>query len=401
MKITLNPTDFTIIGPTGGTGPRPTGPSGTTGPSGASGPTGGTGPSGASGPTGGTGGGGTPGGNPSGPSGASGPTGPTHGPHVDHEDEEDGPTGPGLGDDEDGPTGPSGTRGPEWTIEDLERANQKARGSGERTSDKSKVESMKDKPKIDVEKTDKGRGRSGKGHDENVNVWDKVNATISWDKLLEKMIGGAATAEETYLKANKRAVTNTHQQAHGHAVPAKPGIVEQPGQLKKILFVIDCSGSMMGSMAKVYASIDKMLHANHGQMASSFVLIKFSDSYHIFLCEHQRGRGRYTEIASAAQLREAAGKLESGDVKKLFETTYGSTTNFSKALVTELEVFLKQGFNVLVLTDPDIGWQDNAENIRYLFKRHKKQVFIVTDTVDSFRVLCGILKEVNQQITHL
>lgn len=291
---------------------------------------------------------------------------------------------------------------PEWTPEEIDRVNQQAISSSTRSEEIATVEGMKSKNSKDEKSNGvKQRGGPSQAKDgDPVNVWEKVKATISWSQLLSKLIGSAPEIEETYRKASRKSVSSAHQVAHSGKAVIKPGEVEEEAKLKKIVFVIDCSGSMFSTIAKVYASVEKLIKQHYQSMAVEFVLIKYSGDYHIYQCRQQGGRGSYKEIASAAKIRRGT-KLDNGNIAELFKSTINGGTNFGNALVSEIEVFLKDKYNVLILTDPDIVVGSNLVNLKRLYKKYSRQVYVIADTIESFRTICQVFGEVTQNMSHL
>jgi hypothetical protein len=228
---------------------------------------------------------------------------------------------------------------------------------------------------------------------------------MNWRQLIEKFVHSQdSQEEETYQKPHRRNVTNVHIASQTGSAAIRPG--EIPGEVRtvKLCFVVDSSGSMSTAIEEMYSNIANLLKQYGGKLVTEFILIKFSDDFHIFKCKVAGNDGWYQKIHSLIGGKEKPGMAkdyESGNLKQLFSKHYGSGTSFSPALVKEIMYLVHKQYNILVATDSDILWQGNVENLRDLYKTAKKALFIVAANKECFANICSAFKEIPGQVTHM
>ena len=196
--------------------------------------------------------------------------------------------------------------------------------------------------------------------------YSKVKPNFTWKKLLSKMISdSSSSSEETFQKPHRRNITGVHLATQTGAAAMKPGEVPTENELK-LGFVIDSSGSMTSVIDKVYANIHSLMNIKSNVKKSEFYLIKFSGDHHIFKCNFSNDK--YSELTAVF---DKAKVDKTGSVKELFSKHIGSSTNFSSKMTSEIEKLANKKYNVLIMSDSDILYGENFENVKKLLVNHQ------------------------------
>jgi predicted metal-dependent peptidase len=279
--------------------------------------------------------------------------------------------------------------------EEIEKQEEKARAKGEKEGDTSGKET-EDKEEDKKSKSSKG-GRGGKSGEPSVIDYTKYSPSMSWKALLSKLIRTSTEEETTYQKAHRRNITRVHTAAQTGKSAMKPGEIEQDVNNLKLVIVVDSSGSMSGKIEQVYANIDNLINQHSSEVKLGFILVKFSDKHKMFFCV-PASKGSYKEIKS---INDKSTELKAGSIKELFSEHYGSSTNFDESLTSDLDVFVNDGYNILIISDTDIIASGNKEEFNKFFKRSSGKVYLIAGDKDDYHAIISSLKDKSANITHM
>ena len=154
---------------------------------------------------------------------------------------------------------------------------------------------------------------------------------------------------------------------------------------------------MTGKIEQVYANLEHLIKAHSSEVKLGFILVKFSSDHKMYQCV-VAGSGYYKQIKS---LDDKFGKLESGSLKNLFSEHFGTSTNFDSSLTADLDVFIKDDYNVLIVSDTDIIAGENLTEFNKFFKRSGDKVYLIAADKDDYHSIIGALKNKSQNITHM
>ena len=262
------------------------------------------------------------------------------------------------------------------------------------------IDKEEDAPKPEQKSSAQGQGngkggRSGGKDGEGTSFdYSKIRPTFTWKKLLAKMVTDANSAtEETFQKPHRRNITGVHLAQQTGSAAMKPGEIALDNDIK-MGFVVDSSGSMTGVIDKVYANLHSLMKSKSNVRKSEFFLIKFSGSHHIYKCNFTQDK--YKELSSVF---DKSKDEKTGSVKELFSKHIGSSTNFSSKLTSEIDQLARKKFNLLIMSDSDILYGENFENVKKLITEHRN-VFVILDSRQTFEAMCKQLKQVAKNITY-
>ena len=270
-------------------------------------------------------------------------------------------------------------------------------GGGKEVSSEDKAEKPDpNKPMTNGSGAGEGRGgRGGKGDGDGSKFdYSKVRPTFTWKKLLDRMITDASTSsEETFQKPHRRNITGVHLAQQTGAGAMKPGEVPLENELK-LGFVVDTSGSMTGVVPTIYSNIENLLKTKQNASAKEFYLIKFSGNHYIYKCNYKANR--YRQLAA---VDDKSAKMREGSVKELFSKHIGAATNFTDEMTADIELLAKKKYNILIMSDSDILYDENFANVKKLVTE-QKNVFFILDSRDTFIRMAEMLKQISRNITY-
>ena len=262
------------------------------------------------------------------------------------------------------------------------------------------IDKEEDTPKDDKKSSSAGQGsgrggRSG-GRDGEGTTFDysKIKPTFTWKKLLSKMITDASNnVDETFQKPHRRNITGVDLARQTGAAAMKPGEITLDSDIK-MGFIVDSSGSMTSVIDQVYANLHNLMKSKANVRKSEFFLIKFSSNHHIYKCNFVQNK--YKELSSVF---DKSKEEKTGSVKELFSKHIGSSTNFSDQLTHEAEQLAHKKFNLLIMSDSDILYGENFENIKKLITENRN-IFVILDSRRTFEAICKQLKQVAKNVTY-
>jgi hypothetical protein len=246
---------------------------------------------------------------------------------------------------------------------------------------------------------DSGKPGSG-GKDVAKDIYGKYSPTMSWTELIDKLIRTSTDEDITYRKMHRRSSTTIHAAAQGHPGAIKPGAVEVEANKLKLVIVIDSSGSMTDEIGQIYANIAHLVKEHESELPVGFVLVKFSDQHTIYLCIAGQP-GEYKQIKSLTDIEDGNEEMEQGDLGKLFKEHYGGGTTFSSKLVTDLEKYIAEDYNILIVSDTDIIDGRNKVKFNELYKGGKGNVYLIAKNKHCYTEFLRALQEKSSNITHM
>lgn len=238
--------------------------------------------------------------------------------------------------------------------------------------------------------------------------YSKVKPSISWQGILSKLVvAPIETLEDSYLKPSRKSITTIAQAAQSGAGAMKPGEKKSELLKPKLVIVIDVSGSMMGSIALVFSNVVNLFKKNPALAEETFFLMKFSGSYSTYLCS--------VKNKTAVPINmEADPKLSAGDIKNLkgtkenenslnvvFNTAEAGGTEFSATIAHHLSDMMAKKYNVLLISDSDISGGNNFTNVVDLYKKHKKNFFVILNSKESFADMISKMGSVPANFSHM
>jgi predicted metal-dependent peptidase len=233
--------------------------------------------------------------------------------------------------------------------------------------------------KPESERTGDGDGDSksgpgtGKGSRQGIN-WDNIRPQYNWTALLKKFITSKMPkAEETYARPSRRGITGIEVARQTGAGAMKPGDRPLDHVDLKLALVLDTSGSMSPSIAKVFANVNALLKMPMYKK-STVIVVQFSGSHVIWQCN----------FASNMAIQVAPNKGAKSTPKDVFAGAEMGGTVVSPALTSDMAELLKQGYNVLMVTDSDIVGGNNQKNTMSLIKAYSRNMFILFNSRNDY-----------------
>lgn len=223
--------------------------------------------------------------------------------------------------------------------------------------------------------------------------WSKIRSAHSWKEILKLLIVTASRqTEETRKKPPRNIATGISVGAEldAYALPAS----EMPtdGDLK-LLIVLDSSGSMMSIAAHVFAEVDNLLKQS-GARAKSVALIKFSDTHAVYRCNFAK------KTSSMTKHWDDKATNWKPNLHSVLSTSTSGGTVFNHSVAADIELAIKDGYNVIVFTDSDILAMNNWSTFSHLYHTHQKQFFAMFDSHRTFTKACQELKQRAKNFTH-
>lgn len=275
------------------------------------------------------------------------------------------------------------------------RTNEQMGESQDKDPDQVKKERSEQAAK-DAKKSEAG-GRGGLSHADRELHFDQIKPKMSWEEIKRKFVGSPRFfTNETYARLPRSAVTAFHQAAQGRAAAAKPAITRVEDKKVKLCFVVDESGSMMGTTERVYAEMFSLFRSK-GMQDAEFALIRFSSSFHIWRGSFKTGKASPVSQAYFTNGQEDAGALKKDinnilnhkpqgekDLKTVFtECPDSGATNFDAPIANRILGLLNEGWNVLICSDSDVcGGPNLTEVLKCLHSKKGKCFLVLADKRD-------------------
>lgn len=274
---------------------------------------------------------------------------------------------------------PSKQRKPE-DIDDRGKSIQKQMEEAKDTTPGEAAKKQADRAKQQQGKSQKGSPGSGEGGGAEVD-YKKIAPTFNWAAIVRRFVASKAVGkQESYAKPNRRAVSSMEIVRQTGAGAIKPAEAESDFVDLKLAFVLDCSGSMMGDIGKVFANANALLKQPKFARSEVYV-ITFSGSHHVFKGIFAKNSAREVKTVNNMKQGKAAYNLKMSDI---FANAESGGTVVSAGLQTDINTLLSQGYNVLMCTDTDILYGENLTRTLDLIKKHPQKMFMIFDDRNTY-----------------
>ena len=216
------------------------------------------------------------------------------------------------------------------------------------------------------------RGKPGKGGGGQFEVdYSKIKPTFNWRTLIQRFVKSAKVQYEyTYSRPARRGVSGLETLRQTGAGAIQPA--ERPLEHidLNLMFVLDCSGSMQGDVAKVYSNAQQLLRMPIFAKSNVFIM-KFSDTHELY-------RGNFAQN-KAVKMKSMADKNKTFNMtmQQVFATTISGGTTLTAEAAADIAAAAKHGFNVMVVSDTDILYGENKERMLALIKEFPRQIFVI------------------------
>ena len=248
--------------------------------------------------------------------------------------------------------------------------------------------------------TQKGSPGTGTGSPVKID-YKNIKPKYKWDVLLKKMVSSTGTiSKPSYQKISRRAIGAMHQVITTKRGAMKPGELVTPSRKKiKLAIIIDSSGSMSGAIETVMSNLDKLLVQREAvvKLHEEFFLFMFSGDYDIFECSPgKNGSARHVK-----DTKGTPGEHGSVALTDVLNQHKAGGTVFDSKLASEISSLAARGYNCLVVTDTDLLHGENFVQFKKLYSAHRKQIFLLLDSQESFNAYVGAMKEITDNASHL
>lgn len=282
------------------------------------------------------------------------------------------------------PGGEGKGEGDGGTWDKIDKQHRKTEGQMQDAKDKSAKEAADELRKREEERAkqadDAQRGGRGSGQGNPTEMdYTKVAPHHDWRSLLRLLLPSSSDkVEESRLKPSRRGISGLHVASQLGAGALPPSEIPLDLIEAKIGFCIDNSGSMSGSVQKVYSNIYNLLATNEGLRNCEMTLIKFSDTHtnHKILFNGDK----------AARIVNILDKPTKWDSKlsTVFKDHPGGSTNFTDGVLADLKKLLEKNYNILIVSDDDIIHGENYKILVSLLNSTTGRVFVLFDTKKNY-----------------
>lgn len=265
--------------------------------------------------------------------------------------------------------------------------------------------------KAEEEKQDKGKGRKGgqKGNPGTGAMGDlesrkaEIDAIVprmNWKAMMKLMVSSSTESiEPSYSKPSRRGLTGISVAAQTGQGAMKPGDKLDENKQNKICLVIDTSGSMYGDVPTVLAEVKKLLK-QLGKSAYPLGLVYFADRAIWF--QINLGKDTAYQVQGAAEIiKPNKDAKELRGIENLISKASTGGTVFSGALMSNLSALAAQGYNIMIFSDTDMLIGNNFKNLMSLWTGHRNNLFVVWDSLESWRTACTQINQIPKTFTHL
>lgn len=267
--------------------------------------------------------------------------------------------------------------------------------------DKSEAEDSDSPPDYDnkpEQERDPGKAKGGN----HAIDYKHISPRYKWDALLKKMIGETAyVMDQSYQKISRRAIGTMQQVISRGRGAVKPGEIKNPNRKKiKLAVIVDSSGSMSYVIKTVMANLDKLLVQRQGVTGvhDEFYLFIFSGDYDIYECTPGKSGHANHVLDVDKHTPGPSGKLQLPDVLAAHKA--GGTV-FSSDLANQINKLASRGYNCLVVSDGDMLHGENFTNFKKLYEAHRRHVWLLLDSNDTFTAFVTKMKEISNNASHL
>lgn len=274
----------------------------------------------------------------------------------------------------------------EISQEDLDELDREMKRTSEKLSKRQEV-ATHDEAKKRIKERDEAAAK-GDGN-ANVSVSEVPLTKITWIKLLKKLADKTFNSlyDDSYQKPDKRSITSAVTASQGIPGVVKPGEVITDETRKKLVLVIDSSGSMMEAISLIHSQLNSYINSKANSIAhDDFYIVKFSDSYKCYKCSFKNKVYKEVPLEEIYSNKETTLSKSNDSILTLFKKTFGSSTNLSSTLVAALIDSTKKGNSVILFSDTDILYGQNKQHLSALLvQSNKSSVGLVFDSLNSFK----------------
>ena len=262
-----------------------------------------------------------------------------------------------------------GKEGEELSKEDMDKMDKKAKEMDQALQDKKEVQNM------DQAKAQRGERGADQENKEGGSVELMDVNSVNWKVLLDKLVKKVMKIEmtTTYSKMHKRNITSATLAIQSGSSVMKPAEVMGDNDRQKLIFVIDSSGSMSQHISLIHSQIMHTIQKNNKGMDDEFYIVKFSNRADVYRCSFKKKN--YVKVPITELGDKKVTKLDSAGNKSvldLLKVEIGGATNFGDILVNNLIKATKNGASVMIFTDADVLYGENAQELKHLLSNSVK-----------------------------
>lgn len=200
--------------------------------------------------------------------------------------------------------------------------------------------------------------------------YSKLRPTFTWRDIIQRFIKSAKVQNEYVYRPHRRGISqmeNIRQQGIGAITPAERPLEHVDLNL---MFVLDCSGSMMEDIKKVYVNALALLKLPQFRKSNVYI-IKFSATHEVYYGNFAQNKAVHLKSV------DDKNKQFNMTMQQVFATTIGGGTEITAASAGDIRAACKRGYNALLCTDTDILWEHNLPIVLELIKDFPRQIFII------------------------
>jgi len=229
---------------------------------------------------------------------------------------------------------------------------------------------------------------------------EQIVPRMNWRSMIKQMVSSSVAAVDTsYAKPSRKSLTGITVAAQTGAGALKPGEKIEEQKHNKIALVFDTSGSMWSTIPIVLSEVRQLLK-QLGKSNFPVTVVFFAGNDKWF--QINLATNTYQPISGVAEVAKPFSKKDAKpDYTKLITSAASGGTDFTTSLSGSMSQLAGQGYNVMIFSDSDLMYGHNFENLKNLWMGHKNNVFVIWDSVDTWRVSCNTLGVIPKTFTYL
>lgn len=222
---------------------------------------------------------------------------------------------------------------------------------------------------------------------------DDVKPVFTWQRILKNMIASVKPKiDSSWAKMHKRSITTVVSANTTGSGAIKPGIVKGEVPEINIVLAIDSSGSMSSVINTIMSESFNLIRKNFSQ-ADFYIMLWSSDS-HLYRCNLSKNSA--TLISG---INDRNGSL-TVPLKQILTTYKAGGTDFV-TVAPKLVELMQKNYNVVLITDTDIGYGDNLSSLIQLAAKYGSLINVILDSNSSFVQVTNLLSGSRlKNITH-
>jgi len=292
----------------------------------------------------------------------------------------------GNSDDSDKPDQPPSETQPSEEQDDLD---EKDRDSWEKVKNKLRQE-QGDEAGAQASSDDEGQGKEQKqGSQSGQEIKTDYTPKYPWQNLIKKFISKSTILDRSYSKANRRNAGGPEELEITGSSVVRPGEKELD-PIYKMCFVVDSSGSMIGSVDKALIEVQKLLSVVAKGSDPQFGLVFFTTDAYYYSCNLKKGEA--IKVNSFDELMNPPPNATKLSLKDVLNSAYSGGTVFSRQMADQIKNMLKQNYNVCMFTDEGIldqvGTISNWKNFLSVYTSAVgKHLFLILNNQRNFKLI--------------